>query len=813
MSFQKVRAISLPVASETVITRGRGVSIDSSGNAVQVTASTDFPVGVALEDSAVGVEAALPVAELKDAVIEVQAGAAILAGAELMFGLDGRVIESTGSPAFGIGIALDSVAENGFLRMVTSTPLEGSALAQAQAFTTQIATAGWYAASTQPAAIYNSTTNQTLIAYSTVDAGDDLGIFTHIKAYDHTGDVWLPSFAVGRRHNVTDNNHGMPALAINGDGRIVVFYGSHNGGSDGEYYMAVSMNPGDIFRWSEVFAISGEYTYPHPVTLSDGSIGVFFRERVFPGAEFPAGAYPIRYRNISFSGVTPTIGPEVDVGNFGNDSRAYMGSTIYVSDTEVHMVASRAPFNDAWRRDVYLMLHDITNQQTRSYDGLITHSWPLSAANLNDFRVYEHDDSVDPNVTGNVPFMVYQGSGNWVVTFNVGETPGVAGGFSTSPQEFFAMDVSVARGPEAPFKLADGDQRYESVPLGLRSNGDIVAYISTEENLRGGGVQRRVNSEGVWGPLELVQEYDNTKGPLFQLYALQDPGPIEAIWSEISLGSTNALARGGNAGFAVGPTSYFGRTVATPGLPSGLELAYDCNDPSTMFSDLAGSTAVTDADGSVVQSVQDITGNGNLLVKSAGGSQNAFLRKERSGDYLQIGRQNDNVGNDIVVGPFNVDATNLLSDGEGYIAMAVRVLNFEDGGHVFSMDEGSGANRGFIMAYDQPNRRPRLVVHNTGGDNIEPLEGFMMPAQDLIIGAYFQGGVVSLRWNSTPLGVNTSPMSIFPSLALYIGAQNSTLNAPCAMRLYRAAAKVGHVSLAEATEIDAWLAAGADQLN
>lgn len=117
MTFQSARAISLPVASATVIAQRRFVTIDANGQLVLATASGDA-IGVTLEASANGDTDPLPVAVLDGAVLEIEAGAAITRGAKIAAvgaGTSAGRADDTAANALvtHLGIALDAAANAG----------------------------------------------------------------------------------------------------------------------------------------------------------------------------------------------------------------------------------------------------------------------------------------------------------------------------------------------------------------------------------------------------------------------------------------------------------------------------------------------------------------------------------------------------------------------------------------------------------------------------------------------------------------------------------------------------------------------------
>lgn len=91
MSFQNTRSISLPVDLNNVVTQYDFVTLDTDGNAAEVTdGSAQYVIGVALEGSTATDEAAIPVAILDGAVMEANAGGVFAIGDGVIVGDNGK---------------------------------------------------------------------------------------------------------------------------------------------------------------------------------------------------------------------------------------------------------------------------------------------------------------------------------------------------------------------------------------------------------------------------------------------------------------------------------------------------------------------------------------------------------------------------------------------------------------------------------------------------------------------------------------------------------------------------------------------------
>lgn len=112
------KSISLPVASAEVITQRRFVKVGTTGNAEQVDAVTDIVVGVALEGSALNDTAAIPVAVLDGAVLEVEAGGTVAIGSLVGSAADGQAVAVTAATSRAVGVALSAGVDGQVMRII-----------------------------------------------------------------------------------------------------------------------------------------------------------------------------------------------------------------------------------------------------------------------------------------------------------------------------------------------------------------------------------------------------------------------------------------------------------------------------------------------------------------------------------------------------------------------------------------------------------------------------------------------------------------------------------------------------------------------
>jgi len=119
----------------------------------------------------------------------------------------------------------------------------------------------------------------------------------YVCSYNHETKAWKGPFkagisALGKTPISTDpdeiDNHGRPALLVDGDGYIHLIFGGHGGNRSlgvnsfgtvgrGEMMHVVSKKPYDISEWEELKNISPQGTYSQWVKMRNGNIYLFYR--------------------------------------------------------------------------------------------------------------------------------------------------------------------------------------------------------------------------------------------------------------------------------------------------------------------------------------------------------------------------------------------------------------------------------------------------------------------------------------------------------------------------------------------------------
>ena len=95
-----------------------------------------------------------------------------------------------------------------------------------------------------------------------------------ITYYDHAQREWSQIVPAGVNPLGDKDTHGAPAMLIDREGFILLFFGSHGGA---QKYVR-SKRPGDITEWEPMPDITGNGTYPFPVLMADGTILLFMRK-------------------------------------------------------------------------------------------------------------------------------------------------------------------------------------------------------------------------------------------------------------------------------------------------------------------------------------------------------------------------------------------------------------------------------------------------------------------------------------------------------------------------------------------------------
>ena len=113
MASENIKSVTLTPTANQVIAQGRFVTFAGNAATIQHSGNGIDAVGVAQEPSANGSSTPIPVAVLDGGKFEVQAGAAITAGARVMSNANGQAITATGGNNRVLGHALEAASAAG----------------------------------------------------------------------------------------------------------------------------------------------------------------------------------------------------------------------------------------------------------------------------------------------------------------------------------------------------------------------------------------------------------------------------------------------------------------------------------------------------------------------------------------------------------------------------------------------------------------------------------------------------------------------------------------------------------------------------
>lgn len=644
----------------------------------------------------------------------------------------------------------------------------------------------WYAGSTQYHAVHYN--GKTYFSWETYERTSDRR-HTQIRAYNHGTQSWGRVYTVGPASNIKDDDHGVPAMAFNADGRLSIAWGNH----DGNFHFSTMTNIEDESHWTALpNGLVGRYTYPH-MTLIGTTMYVLIRVDVQPGAEFAAGAKYFAYRPVTYSGATATIGAEVKIADFGNDSRWYQGNQLLVSG-RIAQVCARADYNDNFRRDVYYYEVDITNARLQSYGGT-TAVFPVSRATMDStFRVRE---TIAPAVLG-IPSMLIDGSSRTHIAFGEGTTEptlyhiiGSAGVFAAPVSLGTVANTST---------LADGPRLIHEL------SGKIGMYYPTDPSAaytRGGRVSRRIlpsgGGTGDWGTEKLIISPDGARWPVGQVGVVSNGhANARVVMTEISETDADSAGFPQKRAFVVGDAGFIRNARPTGVAPviSGEGAWYDPSDVTTLWSDTARTTqAVVDGP---VRAIDDKSGNAHHLILE--GTEPGVLRRDDGVYWIDIGDE---------VSPttsYAVTNVSLVANNAYWVASAHRDYNIAAGStshNMINLDEGSGSDRVFSLARQnngsngdgQANWVP-FSNAGTGASFLSTANG-VRGNDDFILGLHVNGTAATGYLNGAQAGTTTvGSVPDTGASRLRIGS-NATLTANTYQigRFYGAIVRSGNIDL------------------
>ncbi|TIL36230.1 BNR-4 repeat-containing protein [Mesorhizobium sp.] len=596
-------------------------------------------------------------------------------------------------------------------------------------------TSAWYT-STQYNSLYDAISNKTFVAYETVF----MGAFrlVRVRAYDHATGTWGRSYNVGANSAVNDDDHGVPGLAMNADGRLVVSWGNHNA----DFKLAISTNPRDETLWTAAPPLVGAYTYPHLVLLADNSMVCLIRKTYNNGQ----GGFTIDnngvlvYRVLTFVGTAITVGAEVYVGDLGNDSRWYASTAILGGDGLIHQACSRSNAFDTERLHAYYYKIDIPNQRLVSFGG-VNAPFPVTLATMNaSFRIYE----TPAGETSNTPAFCFDAAGRSHVVTHEGHKDG--GG-----DPYFPMDVKHMIGAAGVFSAAATigvtASKYNAEGVAPIAAGGVRVLWSVdgfpELEQRGGDIVYRDlaagGSSAAFGPQTTLLAQDAGRGALDSPVTVKDAhSDIRGLFMERAPDALRSSANDqrcyawGDKGMRPGRV----RPFVVPKALTGDGFWIDLSDTASMFSDLGATRAQI---GDNVKQINDKFGTGNIL--SNAGATAPFLNRVANQHCLKF----DAAGNGT---RYLTGASKAWAAG-GYMTTAVfRPFSTSAASrNLLSLDEGGGLPRVAVPINYNSEQMRATAYHTTTGTTVSGGATDAKYGQDYIVQSYTIGTTLFLYVN------------------------------------------------------------------
>lgn len=412
-------------------------------------------------------------------------------------------------------------------------------------------------------AIYDPVSNKTYLVWQTAAPSGGPTKSVRVSSYEHSSGSWSQPVTLGNFY-LDDDAHGTPTIAIDGDGYIYCFFGTHLN----DQKWSVSVLPRDITRWTQQPDIAGSYTYAHAEVVGS-SMYLFLRE----ATDFNNQNIVLRVGAISGGGVT--FGGESNFIDLGSDSRSYMGET-HVRGTDIHMIMARSNATDTYRLGVYYFIYDTLTGAVRNFDNsfsVSSGSLPvnLTQANAN-FRLYDQS----PN-NGGIPSLTFDSLGNPHIIFTEGVSP------TYTLKHFYYNGSSFT----APVDIATIEDA--SLPFGYDASYTITEYASGVQAFypKNDGIARRIFSGGSWGSESVVITPPSATPVRNNAYIKNSHPDLRLFASEAGAWSTDADAFNKRlyAYGDSGPTS--GAVILTPSDSSWkdtqLLLGFESSDGSTSF--------------------------------------------------------------------------------------------------------------------------------------------------------------------------------------------------------------------------------------
>lgn len=478
----------------------------------------------------------------------------------------------------------------------------------------------WVSQAMGPAALYHAASDKTYVTWEAKCQ------FRHIKiaSYDHATGTWSTPVVIDS-HVLDDDDHGVPALEVLSDGRLVCFYGSHNSNQE----WSISGQSGGvptITSWTRQTAISGSYAYPKPVNIDSGSgagtLHLFMRKN--SGAN-----YTLVLRKATYtSGGAVSFGADASLIDLdgGSGARVY-AMEVARNSGNIEFCATRADSGDTIRQHVYYFRYIVSTGAIQNLVNSVSTasgSLPINLTTAN--SSYREKTSSGSNITGGV---------SWCRDSN-GYLHILYGDDTTTP---FDLKHDWHNGTAWQGETTVATTNYFSgagyvsdwclVPRGT----SVDAYYATNNNggftgYGGDDIGRKVWSGGSWGAEVLVLEGDEVTALGFPTAVRDADADFRVMFSETAqdaiLESWGARRR-----YFLGDSGYL--EWPEPSDPDAFKNILVLN-----FEGANNATSYSDESGWKNRHTIAFNGNAKLDTATAPPWGTSWLKLDGTGDYLTI---------------------------------------------------------------------------------------------------------------------------------------------------------------------------------
>lgn len=352
--------------------------------------------------------------------------------------------------------------------------------------------------------LHDASRNKTWIAW----ANNPGGASVRVLEYDHAAAAWAGPFTVGR-DPLLDDDHTVPVLEQLADGRLVVFWGSHNDTAQPDQLWAISDAAGDASAWTVQTPLDDdEYVYPKPVDIpgAGGAGDLVLLHRRGPDPKWDLGVRVASYT----SGGAVAFGAASLLVELGAASRVYADKCERDGAGGVEIVWTQTDDDDVNRRGIYYGLYDPSAGSLSNLAGTVTTasgSLPIDAATADaDYRLV--DVGTDRN---SVPTWCRDAAGDLHIVYARG----------TGAGSYDVMHQVWPSGGGSPTSAVVVAEAYEADA----GNGRIR---SAQIIRRGMGVRVLWSDPSAWGDLKYRDRYGGSWGAAQTLAQ----AAVETTWSE-----------------------------------------------------------------------------------------------------------------------------------------------------------------------------------------------------------------------------------------------------------------------------------------